>query len=169
MSATLTRYLRKLQACDEAVIWSRPYPDLRSAWDACEHADWMCWLLVHLYPPTEGRVRLVLCACARTALRHVPDGEDSPRLAIETAERYARGEATDEELARASASAARAASDAAWAARAASDAASAAWAASAARAARAAAFREMAVIVRRLVPDPEHLPAIESMSVEMMP
>ena len=34
------------------------------------------------------------CAVARSALWHVPAGEDRPRLAIETAERWVRGQAT---------------------------------------------------------------------------
>lgn len=38
------------------------------------------------------------CACARTALQHVPDGEDRPRIAIETAEAWCRGEATSEQV-----------------------------------------------------------------------
>jgi hypothetical protein len=36
---------------------------------------------------------------ARTALRYVPEGKDRPRLAIECAERFARGEATSAQLA----------------------------------------------------------------------
>jgi hypothetical protein len=38
------------------------------------------------------------CDCARTALRYVPGGEDRPRLAIETAEAWCRGEATEQEV-----------------------------------------------------------------------
>ena len=95
----------------------------------------------------DGPIRELACDFAETAIKYVPEDEDRPRKAIETARRYARGEATDEELAAADAAAraaraAWAASDAAWAAWAASDAAwaaRAAWAASdAARAAWAA-------------------------------
>ena len=138
MSATLTRKLKALGACPEAVEWSEPYATLQAAWDACERADWMCWLLVHPHPRTAGQVRLVLCACARTALKYVPAGEDRPRLAIECSERYARGAATDDDLA-----AARAA---------------------AGDAAGAAALKEMSVSVRRMIHDPENLPKLEDMS-----
>ncbi len=41
---------------------------------------------------------LAACACARTSLRYVPVGETRPLVAIETAERWARGEATLEEV-----------------------------------------------------------------------
>lgn len=46
----------------------------------------------------DGRVRLLACAFAERALRFVPAGEERPRVAIETARRFARGEATREEL-----------------------------------------------------------------------
>lgn len=38
------------------------------------------------------------CQCARTVLHLVPEGEDRPRLAIETAEAWTRGEATADHL-----------------------------------------------------------------------
>ena len=199
--------LEKMKACEPAIIWAddSEHATLQDAWNACEHADWMCWLLINKYTHTAGQVRLALCACARTSLKYVHTGEDRPRLAIECAERYARGRATDVELAaardaawdaagaaawdaarasaRASArdaarAAARAAAwDAAWDAAgaaawaAARDAAwdvagAAAWAAArdaAGDAAGDAALKEMAVIVRGMIPDPENLPRLEDM------
>jgi len=61
--------------------------------------------------PLISRQRLVLasCACARTVLHLVPEGEHRPRIAIETAERWTRGEATLEEVQLAAANAANAA------------------------------------------------------------
>jgi hypothetical protein len=53
------------------------------------------------------------CWCARQALALVPEPDPRSLAAVEVAERYARGEATDAELAAARA-AARAASAAAW-------------------------------------------------------
>jgi len=85
------------------------------------------------------------CAVARTALRLVPAGEDRPRIAIETAERWVRGTATEQEC-RDAADAAYANADAAYAAAyaAANAADAAAYAAYAAAnaAANAAAWRE---------------------------
>ena len=179
MSATLTRRLWELGACAEAVEWAKPYATLQEAWDACDRADWTCWLLVRTNPK-HGATRLALCACAETALRYVPAGEMRPAEALAVARRYARGQATDSELAAARAAAGAAAGAAARAAagEAAGEAArAAAWAAAweaagaAARAAaRAAAWaaageaageaalKDMAAIVRRLIPDPENLP-----------
>ena len=53
---------------------------------------------------------LTACECARLALVHIPAGEDRPRLAIETAEKWAHGDpAVTLTMVRAAASAAAAA------------------------------------------------------------
>jgi hypothetical protein len=112
-------------------------------------------------------VILAACACARTALKYVPEGEARPRIAIETAEAWARGEATlgqvsaaahaahaayaayaADAAAYAAAYAAYAADAAAYAAYAADAAAYAAYAADAAH----AALKGMADIVRKIIP-----------------
>jgi len=100
------------------------------------------WVLEHR---ADRRVAVwLVCAVARTALRYVPAGEDRPRLAIETAERWVRGAATKEECggaadAAAANAAASAAADAAAANAAADAAAAAAYAAYAANDANASA------------------------------
>ena len=136
----LPDYLRSLGACPEAREWAEPYATLAEAWVACERADWLLW-----YAGKRGVDRRLLvraaCACARTALPHVPPGEDRPRLAIELAEAWCNGRATIVEVrtaayaayaAYAAADAADADADAAYAAYAAADAADAANAAYAA-------------------------------------
>ena len=158
--------LRKLGACPAAVEWARGFPTLQAAWDACGRADWMLWLCERVDGEIRPATRLAACACARTALRCVPAGEDRPLRAIETAERFARGEATAEEMADAMADAVAVAGAVmadAWAVRAAAVAAGvaagvagAAWvsarAAWVAGAAWVAAHREMAEIVREHIP-----------------
>ena len=154
--------------CAEAIAWLDGLPagtTPQQAWDTCPRADWMLW-----YAEATGVHRVTLtrcsCACARTALRFVPAGEDRLRIAIETAEAWCDGRATEEEVAAAGDAAgdARVAAwdvawvaawDAAWAA-----AGAAAWAAAgdaaraaAGAAARAAAGDEMAVLVRGIIPN----------------
>ena len=96
------------------------------------------------------RRRLVraACACARTVLHHIPKREDRPRVAIETAERWARGEATRGEV--------RTARDAAWDAHYAATVAAAAItysdAAATAATAAYAATRALTPLVRALTP-----------------
>ena len=110
--------LVKHHACSEAVEWADAYPDLRAAWGACERADWMLWLAGKLRADHRSLV-LIGCDCARTVLVLVPDGDDRPRLAIETAERWADGKATAAECSYAVADAVAVAAHAAHAAHAA--------------------------------------------------
>jgi hypothetical protein len=100
-TAEFVKKLKFLGACDEAREWVATQPDAATAWEACPRADWLVWLLGALH--VRGyilRQTLVFaaCACADTALPHLPAGEDRPRLAIEAARRWARGEATVEEV-----------------------------------------------------------------------
>jgi len=174
--------LTELGACAEAVKWAgRKTP--KKAWETCKRGDWLLWIADKL---NVGRKLLVLaaCACARTALKYVPAGEERPRLAIEAAERWADNPTEKNKVAAAAAwaaaraaawtagdagaaAAARAAAGAAAAARAAAGAAAAARAAAgAAAAARAAAWtagdagaaawaaahKDMAKIVRKIIP-----------------
>ena len=87
--------LVKLNACRDAQQWSEKYPDLQTAWSACERGDWMLWLCGRLAGPPESasRKKLVLaaCACARLALPHTLAGETRPIKTIETAEAWANG------------------------------------------------------------------------------
>jgi hypothetical protein len=91
----LRAMLVRREACYEAIAWAKG-KSLRAAWDGCKRADWMLWLAAKLLP--RKSVVRAACACARTALRYVPAGEDRPRVAIETAERWTRGEATIAEV-----------------------------------------------------------------------
>ena len=88
--------LIKMDACNDAVKYCQGYKTLSSAWDVCERGDWMLWLVGKLSGPTESpsRKKLVLCACecARLSLKYVKEGELRSLKAIETAEKWARGE-----------------------------------------------------------------------------
>ena len=99
----LSAEFAKLGASEDVLEWSRG-KTLGEAWSTCERADWMLWLASRL---CERRLVVsAACACAETALRFVPAGEDRPRIAIETARRWTRGEATLDDV--------RAAADAAY-------------------------------------------------------
>ena len=93
MSKHWTDKLVAMGACPDAVEWARDYPSLAAAWKDCKRADWMLWLagmLCHTVPQRK-QLTLAACACARTALKYVPWGENRPLAAIRTAERWARG------------------------------------------------------------------------------
>lgn len=148
--------LLRLGACSEAIAWAESlgpnHPADATAWEQCPRGDWMLWVAGRLGIP---RATLVLgaCACARQALVHIKAGEDRPRIAIETAESWARGgegAASIEEVRKARA-AADAAAAAAYAADAAADAAYAAYAAAAAAAARKKSLAKSAELVREVI------------------
>jgi hypothetical protein len=151
-------YLRSLDACAGAVEWMGQQKTQAQAWADCQRGDWMLWLLgKHAGPPeSEARKPLVLCACAcsRLALKYVPKGEGRPRVAIETAERWARGKATIKEV-RSAAAASYAAADAAAASYAAAD---ASYAAADASYARTKSLAKCADIVRRHYPHAPRIP-----------
>jgi len=156
-----------LGACGEAVEWAARYQTEQEAWDSCQRGDWLLWYAGRYAgePGSQARKRLVLaaCACARVALPLVAEGETRPRVAIETAERWARGDGATLDDVTSAAYAAYAAASAAYYAYAASSAAYAADAAYSAAAysaysADAATRREMlatyADIVRGYYPTP---------------
>ncbi len=77
-----------LKPCPNPARWLRTQPDLKTAWESCEYADWMLSLAGRLSVP-HSLIVLAACDCARTALPYVKSGEDQPRLAIEADERWA--------------------------------------------------------------------------------
>jgi hypothetical protein len=175
-NAEVVAALKKLRACRESIEWASEHGgDWSALWRDCQRGDWMLWLAGMLAgePGSDKRRPLVLatCECARLALKHVPDGEDRPRKAIEAAEAWAHGAAgVTLEQVRAYADAAAyayayayaayayaAAADAAAAAAAAADdaaaaAAYAAYAADAYAAARGTRLAQCADIVRKHYP-----------------
>ncbi len=104
--------LLALDACGDARQWADDLRGIpaRKAWEACKRGDWLLWLAAKLNVDRK-LVVLAACDCARTALQFVPAGEERPRIAIETAEAWTRGEATIEQV-RAAAAAAYADDDA---------------------------------------------------------
>ena len=100
-----------LGACPEAVKWARGVATPECAWETCPRGDWLLWVAMKLGVDRRLLVRAA-CACARTSLEFAPTGEDRPRIAIETAEAWSRGEATSAQVL----AAARAAAYAAYAA-----------------------------------------------------
>jgi hypothetical protein len=138
-------------------MWCLTQPTYELAWDACERGDWLLWLTARLCD--RKTVVLAACACARTALRHIPTDDERPRTAIETAEAWCRGEATAEQVMAIDISSeyVSAATDAAYAA--------VTYAISAVlddhinyAGNAASALREMAVLVRSMIPRPDLSP-----------
>ena len=115
-SEQFSELLSNLGACSDARAWARG-KDLHTVWTTCERGDWLLWLCGKMVDqagwPTRKELVLATCACAETVLPFVNVGDDRPRLAIETARAWTRGEASVEEV-KAAANAAKAAANAAY-------------------------------------------------------
>ena len=108
--------LKSLGACQQAIDWSADQSDPQTAWERCGRADWLLWLAAWHCQPGDALHRAIvsaICGVARTLLRLVPEGEDRPRIAIETAEVWAHGEASIEDVLASAVSACAAAAHAA--------------------------------------------------------
>jgi len=88
--------IEKMQACSEALEWAEAFDTFGDAWQACKYGDWMLWLLDKLSgePESDSRKKLVLavCECVRLVSHYVKKGGMSSLRAIETTEKWARGE-----------------------------------------------------------------------------
>lgn len=118
---------KRLRAGADARQWAEQYDNWKDIVNNCKRSDWLLWLDVKLDILDDKERRLLACYMVRNT--PLTDGrtvwdlltDDRSRNAVVVAERYANGNATQEELA-----AARAAAwDAAWDA--AGDARDAAW------------------------------------------
>ena len=138
-SKEFMQLLDSLGACSVAKRWAEG-KSFHVVWITCKRGDWLLWLCGKMDDkkgwPTRKQLVLAACACAETALKYVPEGEERPRIAIETARKWARGKATLEQVKEAANNAHYAAAAAyaayAYAYAAAADAAAAAYAADAA-------------------------------------
>ena len=151
------------KACNEGRIFALKHKTMEEVWGNCPKVDWLLWMLEAIdAPKDEKNLRLFAVWCARntplTDGRKTGDLLTDPRSlnALDVAERFAHGQATELELAAAWAAAWNAAGNAAWAAAGAA-ARNAAWAAArnaarnaawnaagdAARAAQSSQFKKM--------------------------
>ena len=175
LNLTPAEFCAATKVCADGRKFALTQPSMADVWDNCPRIDWLLWIADKLdQRPDDRTLRLFAVWCARSTPlsdgRKTGDLLTDPRslAALEVAERFADGRATNDEWAAArdaawaaawaaEGAAARAAAwAAAWAAAraAAGDAArAAAWAAEGA-AARAAAWAAQAAHFRTLVPNP---------------
>jgi hypothetical protein len=109
-------WLKQTDACSEGAEWAKDKASFKEVWDSCQRPDWMLWGLARIGYKDERKLRLYGCACVRgtpiTKGRTVWDllKDERSRKAVEVSERFANGEATEEERD----AAGDAARDAAW-------------------------------------------------------
>jgi hypothetical protein len=67
-------------------------------WNTCPDGRWLLRFAGNDDSISRPQLVLAACACARLVLHLVKEGDDRPRIAIETAERWCHGLATIEEV-----------------------------------------------------------------------
>ena len=139
MKKEIEKYLEKHNACREGVAFAMSQNSLAEVWDNCPRLDWLFWIVKRQATKPEKELRLFAVWCARGVQHLMLDKRSLDALGH--VERFANGQASQEELAaaRSAAGDAAVAALAAYASRAAADAALAALAAAADAAADAAA------------------------------
>ena len=98
-------YLKTIRACESGQEWADGQADYKTAWDTCERGDWMIWIASKQLADNR-KLTGAKAECAGL-VEHLMKDERSVN-AVRVAERFGRGEATEEEL--------RVAADAAYAA-----------------------------------------------------
>jgi len=85
----------KIQYLDTLVEWaaSRPEASFHDLWEEAIDPEWLPYL-AYAGGATREQMVSAACAVARLCLHLIPEGEERPRIAIETAEAWAKGEAT---------------------------------------------------------------------------
>jgi len=103
MNKAGTEQLELVGACSQAREWAKDVKDLKTAWATCPRSDWMMWALHRIDFKDERKFRLCACQCVRET--PLADGrtlwdlltDERSRNAVEVAERFAEGKATDDE------------------------------------------------------------------------
>ena len=102
---TPKQFCKKNNPCEEGRAFALSQPTMADAWDNCRRVDWMLWVEERLEIKIEPKtLRLFAVWCARNT--PLSDGRKTGNLlkdpcslaALEVAERYAQGNATDAEM-----------------------------------------------------------------------
>ena len=89
---------RKVLSREEVAQWadSRPKASFYDLWEDTIDPTWPC--LAKAGGATQQQLVFAVCAVARLCLPLIPEGDERPRIAIETAEAWCRGEVTAEQV-----------------------------------------------------------------------
>lgn len=109
---TLKQFCEKHNACEPGQTWALANcKTIQEAWDAAPDPEWVVWIATRRGVLTERELRLFICFCARQNWHRLTDPRS--RNVVDVAERYANGQASQEELV-AAAREARAAVEVVW-------------------------------------------------------
>ena len=88
--------LKSLSPCSEAIDWFSEQQTPEQAWRDCQRGDWMLWLVgkVSGNPGSDTRRKMIFCCCECARLS--AKVKHGILRAIETVERWAKGDTTIE-------------------------------------------------------------------------
>lgn len=96
-------FCRRFYACEDGTAWALKYADMRTCYEALlagkagvYSTSWAIWTATRKGVMSDRDIRLLAVRCARRVQRFMND--ERSIAALDVAERYALGEATDEEL-----------------------------------------------------------------------
>jgi hypothetical protein len=101
-----TLEIAKFKPCEDALAYRATHSTFAEAWQHCPRGDWMLWIATKA-GVDKRTLTLAKALCAKTVIHLMRD--ERSRKAVEVAEAYGCGKATDEELSAAAAAAADAA------------------------------------------------------------
>ena len=102
--------IEKHNACYEAVEYRKQFKTFKEAWEKCHRGDWMLWI-ANKEGVDKRLLTLAKARCAKTVIHLMKDKRSIK--AVEVAEAYGNGEASEEDLKKAYIAAAAVYADAA--------------------------------------------------------
>jgi hypothetical protein len=109
---TIEQFCEKHGACEPGQTWALANcRTMQEAWGTAPDPEWVVWIATRRGVLTERELRLFICFCARQNWHRLTDPRS--RNVVDVAERYANGQASQEELV-AAAREARAAVEVVW-------------------------------------------------------
>jgi len=94
---TIEQFCKKYGACEPGQTWALANcKTMQEAWDTAPEPRWVAWIAIQPGVLTDRELRLFACFCARQNWHLLTDPRS--RNAVEVAERYAEGNASQEEL-----------------------------------------------------------------------
>jgi hypothetical protein len=97
MNKEIENYLEKHNACSESAVYALTQNSMKEVWDNCPKLKWLLWMVQREDKNPEKELRLFAVWCARQVQHLMKDKRSLD--ALDVAERYAYGNATEGELA----------------------------------------------------------------------
>ena len=95
-------WIKENGACKDGAAWGNGIVgdgmELSDLLPKFERADWMIWTLLKSGTCSRKQIVKLGCVCAKFALKRVPEGENCPKMAIDTTVRWCNGKAAIDEV-----------------------------------------------------------------------